>query len=238
MNRYRLLPERLPQIESYLKRQFIFVGAGIVFGLMLPNLAPLVETRVSFWIGMVLIFGIIAWALGGFWLRASLKAQRKCWPSYELEVTDSYLRRAQVDLEPLQINFPDIRQISESGRHGLIIYGKGGQCIYIPNQLERYGEVRAMLTVHKPVTAYNFWRTPFTIVFIYFLALPMFVTSANPYSVILLGVVLSGTMIVSFQLIRTNPNLSEKVKSSKWSYLLIALVCLARVGYKVAEFYH
>jgi peptidoglycan/LPS O-acetylase OafA/YrhL len=225
MQEYRIGPEGIKALRKLLLKRMLFlvpvVLAIVIFNLVSYSLDK--PTDMIFYLIPIFIFLLVYGAL----LFRVIKKNERLFKSYVLTIENILIRREQLNTQDVDIYFNEIVEISKSKNGWLTVKGKyAGDVIFIPAQIENFGEVERILTEIKPITS-NPVKSTYEkyAVFIFLIGFASMICSMIVTNKIIVGLcaaLFSYLMIRYFIYVRKNKNIDNKTKRRFWFILVIA----------------
>ncbi len=237
MQQFRIRPDAFVELrKKVLMRSIpimlIAASAGAVIPLI--NSQEKASDASFLFIFIPIIIGVM-----GFSIWNSLKKQQKLLESYLLTIDGNVITREQLNTEEITIYFHEVKEIIRGNQGALAIKGfDKTEIIYVPTHIERYGELEALLSQIKPITAPSATASllqkvsPFLSLVGIGLMLTVYLAS-NKILVTIAGTLFLGLLGYSFYEVRRNKNIDKKTKNRIWFALVVALSIIATMYMKL-----
>jgi hypothetical protein len=232
---HRLRPELLEKCRIELIRNYGFLFLFLLAFLLLPILSVAIDMPEAM-IVSIIVTGFIcaAGALGIiFIIRRELRKMERLYLSYELAIDEIGIRRDQADTPPFVSEWREVTRAEVTTGKGIrLLTGKFATFLWIPDELERYEEVLAVVQLRCPVenkAGLPFYLRQNVTGFLYILLLFAALSLENRMAATLVSVLTLAT--ISFAVVHTlkNPNATTKLKRGMIWYLLPVGMMLYRL---------
>jgi hypothetical protein len=150
MQQFKIPPAGIKDINRSTMRKLL-PFAVIVVGIL--TVTGSLDERGEFSLQMLFFMLLISAVLITLAFSFVLKRGRTSLESYTLTFTNNFIKREQLNLQPVAIYLSEVSEIKKQKNGGFIVKGAdAASVIHIPPQIERYAEVESILNgIKAPV---------------------------------------------------------------------------------------
>ena len=234
VRRYRLRPDGLEAAQQrvrarFLVPQMLVVVAVIVLSLFLitrhnPNRTTL--------LGAVFFGGFFITYIAFVGTRRMRSSIEQTWNSYQLEIGPDYLQRSQSTTPELRLAFSEITRIERiPGRYLRVIGSSRQRAIAIPESIEHFPDILAILSALRPIAESRSDRSlkSFVLTVLGFAGYLTMLWSNSPRIVLPLALLVTAFLVWLIIFLQRNPNATYTTKRQSWFYLVIVFTCVIKV---------
>ncbi len=228
-----------PRFFEKLRRRMIIVGLPLVL-IALGGGALFAAARQGSSSTALIIAPVILLVLI-FGFRSTLKQVQKNWGSYRLEVEPDALSRTQDNYAPLRIARDEISRVVEYSGGSLVVHAASPKReIIIPNTLEGYEEVKALLGQWHAIEREDN-RSPqntlllFGTVILTMAAFGVVLLGQDRTLVLVVGTLFLLALVGCLVYIQRSSAIDRKAKRNAWWVLLPILMTAARLVLLIAD---